>query len=55
MDDAYLGGERSGKRGRGSENKIPFIAGAAMSLISLAAVQMIRVPEMKKETRGGSP
>lgn len=26
MDDAYLGGERSGKRGRGSENKIPFIA-----------------------------
>jgi transposase-like protein len=26
MDDAYLGGERSGKRGRGSENKMPFIA-----------------------------
>jgi hypothetical protein len=27
MDDAYLGGERSGgKAGRGSENKIPFIA-----------------------------
>ncbi len=26
MDDAYLGGERSGKRGRGSENKIPFVA-----------------------------
>jgi transposase-like protein len=26
MDDAYIGGERSGKRGRGSENKIPFIA-----------------------------
>ncbi len=26
MDDAYLGGERSGKRGRGSENKLPFIA-----------------------------
>ena len=26
MDDAYLGGERSGKRWRGSENKIPFIA-----------------------------
>ena len=25
-DDAYLGGEREGKRGRGSENKIPFIA-----------------------------
>lgn len=27
MDDAYLGGERSnGKRGRGSENKTPFVA-----------------------------
>jgi hypothetical protein len=25
-DDAYLGGERRGKRGRGSENKVPFIA-----------------------------
>ena len=27
IDDAYLGGERSGgKRGRGSENKVPFVA-----------------------------
>jgi len=26
MDDAYLGGERAGKRGRGSHNKIPFIS-----------------------------
>jgi len=27
MDDAYLGGERSGgKRGRGSENKVPIVA-----------------------------
>ena len=26
MDDAYLGGDRTGKRGRGSRNKIPFIA-----------------------------
>ena len=26
IDDAYLGGELSGKRGRGSKNKIPFIA-----------------------------
>ena len=27
IDDAYLGGERSGgKRGRGSENKVSFIA-----------------------------
>lgn len=25
MDDAYLGGEKVGKRGRGSENKTPFV------------------------------
>lgn len=25
MDDAYLGGERPGKRGRGSENKVSFV------------------------------
>lgn len=26
IDDAYLGGERSGKRGRGAEHKFPFVA-----------------------------
>jgi len=26
MDDAYLGGERPGKRGRGVEHKFPFVA-----------------------------
>lgn len=26
IDDAYLGGEQPGKRGRGSQNKVPFIA-----------------------------
>jgi len=26
MDDAYLGGKRSGKRGRGSAGKVPFVA-----------------------------
>ena len=26
MDDAYLGGERAGIRGRGSPNKVPFVA-----------------------------
>jgi hypothetical protein len=26
MDDAYLGGEKAGKRGRGSPNKVPFVA-----------------------------
>ena len=26
IDDAYLGGERGGRRGRGSPNKVPFVA-----------------------------
>ena len=29
MDDAYLGGEKAGKRGRGSDNKVPFVAAVA--------------------------
>lgn len=32
LDDAYLGGERSGgKRGRGSENKVPFVAAVSIN------------------------
>lgn len=32
VDDAYLGGERSGgKAGRGSENKVPFVAAVSIS------------------------
>ena len=31
LDDAYLGGERSGgKAGRGSENKVPFVAAVSV-------------------------
>jgi len=29
LDDAYLGGERPGSTGRGSENKVPFVAAVA--------------------------
>jgi len=32
IDDAYLGGERQGKRGRGSENKIPFVAAVQLKV-----------------------
>jgi hypothetical protein len=32
VDDAYLGGERTGgKAGRGSENKVPFVAAVSFS------------------------
>jgi hypothetical protein len=31
IDDAYLGGEHKGKAGRGSENKVPFVAAVELS------------------------
>ena len=32
LDDAYLGGERAGgKPGRGSENKVPFVAAVSLN------------------------
>ena len=31
IDDAYLGGKKNGKRGRGSENKRPFIAAVSLN------------------------
>lgn len=31
VDDAYLGGEHQGKAGRGSENKVPFVAAVQLS------------------------
>jgi ISXO2-like transposase domain len=31
IDDAYLGGEHPGKSGRGSPNKVPFVAAVALS------------------------
>ncbi len=36
VDDAYLGGERTGgKAGRGSENKVPFVAALSLSQAGL--------------------
>lgn len=31
IDDAYLGVKKPGKRGRGSENKIPFVVAVQMA------------------------
>ncbi len=31
IDDAYLGGEKPGTRGRGSENKVPFVVAVETS------------------------
>ena len=41
IDDAYLGGERSGgKVGRGSENKVPFVAAVQTTPDRTAAVRV---------------
>jgi transposase-like protein len=50
IDDAYLGGEKAGKPGRGSENKIPFVA--AVQTTADGQAQLIRldpVPAFTKE------
>jgi hypothetical protein len=41
LDDAYLGGEKPGTRGRGSENKTPFIA--AVQTTSTGQPEMIKL------------
>ena len=41
LDDAYLGGERSGKPGRGAANKTPFIA--AVQTTSLGQPELIKL------------
>lgn len=45
LDDAYLGGRKEGKRGRGSENKQPFIA--AVSLTKKGAPKYVKFTPLK--------
>lgn len=51
IDDAYLGGKHSGKRGRGAEGKTPFIAavqtdeGGNPKLVKLSVVQDVSADE----------
>ena len=49
MDDAYLGGERRGKAGRGSENKVSFVA--AVQLSEEGHPQIARFDPVKGFTR----
>lgn len=49
IDDAYLGGERTGKRGRGSPNKVPFIAAVQTTADKQpVAIQLRRVKGFRK-------
>ena len=45
LDDAYLGGEKRGKAGRGSENKVPFVA--AVQLDEDQRPQVVRFDRVK--------
>jgi hypothetical protein len=51
IDDAYLGGEHEGKAGRGSENKVPFIAAVQTNRQGHPiAVRLDRVKAFSKES-----
>jgi hypothetical protein len=58
LDDAYLGGEKPGTRGRGSENKTPFIAAVQTTsacqpeMIKLYVVDGFRSKSIKKWAEG---
>lgn len=50
IDDAYLGGERAGKPGRGSENKIPFVVAVQTNDAGHPLfVRLNRLPAFSKE------
>ncbi len=48
LDDAYLGGELPGKRGRGSHNKIPFVAAVETQDGWPIKIQLRRVAGFRK-------
>jgi ribosomal protein L37AE/L43A len=51
VDDAYLGGEHEGKAGRGSENKVPFVAAVQTNgKGNPIAVRLDRVKSFSKES-----
>ena len=54
LDDAFLGGERTGgKRGRGSENKVPFVAAVQTSEGRPLFVRFDVLPDWRTETVTG--
>ena len=50
LDDAYLGGERRGKRGRGAAGKIPFVA--AVETIDRGAIDPSAGQRASPDARG---
>jgi len=56
IDDAYWGGKKAGKRGRGSKNKVPFVAAVEKNeagnpvRIKLQVLSGFKKTELKKWT-----
>ena len=48
IDDAYLGGEKAGKRGRGSRNKVPFVAAVETQDGYPMKIQLRRIAGFRK-------
>ncbi|GFP34697.1 hypothetical protein HKBW3S43_00489 [Candidatus Hakubella thermalkaliphila] len=50
VDDAYIGGESEGKRGRGSENKILIVVAVEVTGKKIGRVRISRVPDVSGES-----
>ena len=49
IDDAYLGGEKPGKVGRGAANKVPFVIAVATRKNKPVYTQLRCIPGLTKE------
>ena len=50
VDDAYIGGEKEGKRGRGSDNKILTVVAVEVNGKKLGRVRISRIPDASGES-----
>ena len=50
VDDAYIGGESEGKRGRGSENKIPIVVAVEVKSKRIGRIRISRIPDASGES-----
>lgn len=50
VDDAYIGGESEGKRGRGSENKIAIVVAVEVNAKRIGRIRISRTPDASGES-----
>ena len=49
VDDAYIGGEQEGKRGRGSENKVLVVIAVEVKDGKIGRIRISRIPDASEE------